>query len=205
MGWAILIIGLLGVTIAAAEFARVRRDRRALREAAALWRETPADDRASALELLLAGRARSAGAWYLLGCALFRRQRYSAAARCFGMAYHLDDELVSAALLVFTCLKTATSRENGTTLLRQLAQTYDEIRRPALAHDWKERILWDLLAESTSQIGAPSAGPARLIWLVGSEQDRAALARIRAESPAWAAPLWSARPGTDLIGPTASP
>ncbi len=134
------------------------------RRAAALFRAANADQRRQALRTLLQDPCAKAPAWYLVGCLHLRTGDVREAARAFGMAYHGDDRLESAALLTFTCLKAG--NDGAASLLTHALTTWKEMKAPDLPRTAEDRMLLACLeqAEAAAPSHSPLAPPpARLI------------------------------------------
>ncbi len=101
------------------------------------------DDRVQALRQLLDHPIQNPAGWYLLGKEILRVNDLNAAARAFGMAYHQDVDLTSAAVLTFSCLKAARSMQPD--LKSQFIQTWVEMKSPALARNSSERAILKLI------------------------------------------------------------
>lgn len=187
-------IGMLAVigAIAALGISEWRRRRSARARWDAGLRRWPAPggspDRAM-LEAAARRETRSASAWYLLGGVACRERDRAAAARCFGMAHHIEPDLPSAALLAFACLKSATQRADQPLRWAQtLATTWVEMGKPALGESRYERDVWRLLGSAD----APrTLSPVGLVaWLHADPIERDALARSEHDRPEWAALLF---------------
>ena len=137
-------------------------------QAAQLWRETSVADRYDAVHSLVKSTARNAPAWYLLGCSHLRSGHMNEAARAFGMAYHADSDLESAALLTFASLK-ATSGDSSD-IAEQIIRTWREMNRTVMGRHSRENLLFSCLESTTRD--APDLSPVgRLIWrVVGPQQ-----------------------------------
>ncbi len=127
---------------------------RAYRQATVLFRTTPANRRVQALRPLLAETMAKAAAWYLLGCVHLRGDNVREAARAFGMAYHGDDRLESAALLTFTCLKAGNDARSS--LLSHAMITWKEMKEPDLPRTSEDRMLLECLE---AEVASPSQSP----------------------------------------------
>ena len=107
------------------------------RELEELIRAVSGDVRIAALRQLLDRPVSNAPGWYLLGVEMVRMADLNAAARAFGMAYHQDIELTSAAVLTFSCLKAA--RAAHPHLREQFINTWYEMKKPPLGATNSER------------------------------------------------------------------
>jgi hypothetical protein len=127
------------------------------------FQDAPAADRSQAMRELIQATDSNGPAWYLLGCSLLRNDRTEEAARAFGMAYHRDCNLQTAALLTFACLK---ARSNDSAdIIDQVLATWEEMHRPNILRKVEDRRLLDGLTETTRE--APRLSPlGRMIWLV---------------------------------------
>lgn len=141
--FALLVAAVTALAIAVCEAARRARRRTRMRRTLELWRNTPSALRAAALQGQLAADHRVAAAWYLLGSLHAQSGDFATAARMFGMAYHADPDLASAALLTFTCLKSA--YEAGSPATERLAETWNEMERPPIGESDLERAVWSAL------------------------------------------------------------
>lgn len=117
------------------------------------------------LPKLLAQRVAAAPACpvtrYLLGCQGFDRGRSPFAVRHLMIAYRLEPDFQSAALLAFAGLKWVSQR--GAALLPVLLETWEEFRRPEFDRYRRERLLLDAFAEPDP--GLRSIAPlARRLW-----------------------------------------
>jgi len=100
-------------------------------------------DRVRALRQILDHPIENPAGWYLLGKEMVQANDLNAAARAFGMAYHQDVDLTSAAVLTFSCLKAARSMQPE--LKSQFIQTWIEMKSPALARNISERAILKLI------------------------------------------------------------
>ncbi len=100
-------------------------------------------DRVRALRQLLDRPIENPAGWYLLGKEMVQANDLNAAARAFGMAYHQDVDLTSAAVLTFSCLKAARSMQPE--LKSQFIQTWMEMKSPTLARHRSERAILMLI------------------------------------------------------------
>ena len=143
----------------------------------------------TALEPVLragAGGEHNAVAWYLAGCLHARAGRWSDAARAFGVSYHADCRLESAALMTFACLKAGSPESPG--LVEQMVATWQEMGRPAMLAAEVERTAFDGLVSSEGRL--PNLSPlGRLAWLASSEAGRAEIETAIEDRTAWAASL----------------
>ena len=166
---------LVGVAVMFNEFFSHRTAARVGREAVSAWLATPPEERAEAMRAQLALLPNNPVAWYLRGCSQTRAGRIKDAARSFGMAYHLDVDIETAALLTFACLK---SRDGeGSDILDQIAETWDEMGRPALQESAADRQLLSTLSEGDAPAALSALG--RLVWAVTSESQRAQISAGR--------------------------
>ncbi len=154
------------------------------------WHDVDPSVRADRLQRLTSSDPSNALAWYLRGCEAFRLRDLSAAARYFGMAHHLDPDLISAALLTFTALKSAHSyAPDSDAWLRELVETWREMKLPHNALDLvsdADGVLdkeFRSAPESLSSLG-------RLAWMVDARLDRAAIRELIQSRPTWASPLF---------------
>lgn len=85
------------------------------------------------------------------------------------MAYHLDVDIESAALLTFACLK---SRDGECSdILDQIAVTWEEMKRPEIHASAADRKLIAILAEEPPPKGLSDVG--RFVWTVVGNGQRA--------------------------------
>ncbi len=132
---ALVILGVI-----ASEYRRRALRRARTRRAISVWQDAPTDQRATALEGLIAKDYRAAAAWYLLGCLSARRRDFGTAARLFGMAHHVDADLTSAAVLTFACLKAAGRPDaDHQAATHALRQTWSEMRKPIVGYSALEQ------------------------------------------------------------------
>lgn len=153
------------------EFSRRRRVARGSAAVIAAWRQNPDSHRDSAIRECLNADPENPMGWFLLGCYHLSGCRIRDAARYFGMAYHQDVRIESAALLTFACLK---AREGQCTdILDQIAVTWIEMRRPRLMESAVVREAMEVVGpehtpESLSELG-------RLAWAFTDDRQREAL------------------------------
>lgn len=129
-------------------------------------------------------------AWYLRGCSAFRSRDFTAAARYFGMAHHHDPNLISAALLTFTALKSASpDGRSEDRWVRELVETWQEMKL--------SKSVLDRLDDATTLLNAElCAAPEELsslgrwAWLLDAPQSAAVVRELIDQRPAWAAPLF---------------
>jgi len=101
-------------------------------------------DRIQALRQLLDRPIENPAGWYLLGKEMLQANDLNAAARAFGMAYHQNVDITSAAVLTFACLKAARSEQPK--LKAQFIQTWEEMKSPPLGVNTSERQVLQLMA-----------------------------------------------------------
>ncbi len=131
---------LIILCVIASEYRRRALRRIRTHRAISVWQDAPIDQRATALEGLIATDYRAAAAWYLLGSLYARRRDFGMAARLFGMAHHVDADLTSAAVLTFACLKAAGRPEADHQAATQaLRQTWGEMRKPIVGYSALEQ------------------------------------------------------------------
>lgn len=156
-----LIIGVTGAI-------RTRQRRRVGQQTLFLWRDMDESSRIGALRRRIAEWPENPVGWYLLGCCQLRSGHVKDAAQCFGMAYHQDVELESAALLTFACLK---SRDGaGSDILDQMAITWGEMRKPDLSGSPADRLLMSALDADDGPETLSTLG--RLAWSVSGVPQR---------------------------------
>ncbi len=164
-------IGGIGAIVALATlaggFLYRRTSDRIARAAADAWRSAAASDRESVMRDVLATTPDNAVAWFLLGCAQIRMGRIKDAARSFGMAYHFDVDLESAAMMTFACLKSRDGEASD--ILNQIAVTWDEMKRPNVQASASDRRVFGVLLAPGEPAGLSPLG--RLVWaLIGDTQ-----------------------------------
>ncbi|MCA9254876.1 MAG: hypothetical protein KDA33_04530 [Phycisphaerales bacterium] len=121
----------------------------------------------------------NAVAWYLLGCAQARMGRIKDAARSFGMAYHFDVDLESAALMTFACLKSRDGEASD--ILIQIAVTWDEMKRPNVHASASDRRVFGVLVAPGEPAGLSPLG--RLVWALIGDAQRAEIVAARSRGP----------------------
>lgn len=156
---AVPVIGAVSVLLAWHSAARRRRSD--CREAITVWESAAASGRADALEPLRAADRPNAAAWYLTGVSWLREGRIRQAARCFGIAHHLDERIETAALLTFSCLKAREGSDSD--LVEQIFKTWDEMKRPDLLRFDEDRLLIDSVCR-TAPPAPPLSAVGRLAW-----------------------------------------
>lgn len=109
-----------------------------------------------------------------------RKGRVRLAARAFGMAYHGEFRIESAALLTFACLKAREAAPSD--VLEQIAKTWMEMKRPRLFQAAEERILADVL-EATTRAAPPLSELGRLAWCVVSPTEQTRVEEIPLDAP----------------------
>lgn len=172
--WLVVVIAVLllvPVAILAAWRKSVEKQRRDYASVISTWRNAEPEVRIHSLQRLLDGPESNAAAWYLTGVSMLREGRIRSAARCFGIAHHLDSKIETAALLTFACLK---ARENvDTDLVEQILRTWTEMKEPDLLKHEEDRRFIECLLETTRETPVITA-VGRLAWGVvpASEQDR---------------------------------
>lgn len=121
----------------------------------------PADELPARLAARLRAEPRCGVARYLTACQCFDAGRSALAVRHMMIAYHVEPDLQSAALLVFAGLNWVGRR--GHALLPVLLDTWEEFRRPEFDRTRKERFLLDACAEA--EPGLEHVSPlARRLW-----------------------------------------
>lgn len=162
---------------------RRARDRAAIEA----FRASPAGQRCENLSRLIDSSPDNAFVWYLLACDHLRAGRVALAARAFGLAYHADARLESAALMTFACLKA--SSQPAEALVPRLIETWHELRRPAIGQRAVEEPLLTCLAATTRD--APRLSSlGRLAWLTASPLVQSQIEQAqRSLRPDWS-PLW---------------
>jgi hypothetical protein len=197
--WLALLPAVLAVLAGLAGCqARRCRQRRYL-EAIRAWQQAPPEQRLERLRELATGPEIHPPAWFLSGCALLRECRAREAARAFGIAYHGDCNLESAALLTFAALKAADGP--ACDIARQIVLTWKEMDRPPLPRTRADRLLVGCLADSTRR--PPPLSPiGHFIWSVVAGDRPGPIEQVLADRPEWAdallpgpTPALTARPG----------
>lgn len=185
--------GLAAAAVAACGLGEWLEGRRAARRREAAihaWRGLDPIVRQEHLKALTSTHASNALAWYLRGCEAFRSHDLSDAARFFGMAHHLDPNFISAALLTFTALKSAsTDTGNSDRWLRELVETWREMKLPPTAIDGGADATV-LLEIDTRNAPEALSSLGRLAWLIKGSTDGPAIRELIEDRPAWAAPLF---------------
>ncbi len=182
---AVPVIGAVSVLLAWHRAARRRRSD--CREAVTVWERAAASDRAHALGALREADRPSAAAWYLTGVSWLREGRIRQAARCFGIAHHLDERIETAALLTFSCLKARETPDSD--IVDQIFKTWEEMRRPNLLRFEEDRLLIDSVCR-TAPPAPPLSAVGRLAWGVVPAQLHCRVesllgpARVKAEGSA---------------------
>lgn len=171
----LVVIAVWAAVAAAARRRAMRADRTAVMQR---WLHAAPADREAVLNDCIGTGRPNPGAWYLLGFDRLRRGAVRDAARAFGMAYHQDAELESAALLTFACLKAKT--DVAFDVLDQIAITWHEMRRPALADRPTDFELIEMLMAREHDIPPHLTGLGRIAWLAAGPQGRQ---RLRERTP----------------------
>lgn len=120
-------------------------------------------------------------AWYLLAFDRLHRGQIGEAARAFGMAYHQDVSIESAALLTFACLKT--NPDLPFDLLDQIVVTWREMRCPLLGESTLDRTLIRYLMERTQDIPRPLTALGQVAWLAAGSDGRERLSDAQTSVP----------------------
>ena len=160
---------LVASRVSFGEVGNHRRAARARDAAVEAWKNHAESGRLAALRLCLQEDADNPMGWYLLGCHFLGAGRIKDAARVFGMAYHRDVRIESAALLTFACLKA--QETDWADILDQMAVTWVEMGRPTLLESTIERAALDVIngvPAGLSQLG-------QLAWITLSDRHRHAL------------------------------
>lgn len=147
--------------------------------------------RAERLKALTSVDPASPLAWYLRGREAFRAGDRGSAARFFGMAHHLDPDLLSAALLTFTALKSApTDSRDDDAWLRVLVETWREMNPPHPDFERADHAAWQH-ADDASPAPDDLSDLGRLAWIVAPDRSRTTIQDLRPRRPAWADDLFS--------------
>ncbi|MFO0972928.1 MAG: hypothetical protein U1A27_05760 [Phycisphaerae bacterium] len=186
--WALGAAAAFGGLVVAIELRRTRRAARQFRAALRRWRETPPDARRTEFIAATAAGRGAAADWYLLGCARLGAGELAAAARDFGMAYHHDPRIVSAALLTFACLKAAARPSGPAAWLMEFCRTWEEMKRPEIGQLPVEAELFAAIARRPAPDRLSPLG--RAAWLLAPPDEAEFLSATLADAgPAWMAPL----------------
>lgn len=170
---------LVAVGLVASEWIRRRSASRIRLAAMTAWRGAIPARVEIAMRERIAATPDNPTAWYLLGCGHLRSGRVKDAARAFGMAYHQDVELESAALLTFACLKAAEGETSD--ILDQIAITWGEMKSPRFVDSAADCRVIEALGAGDAPGGLTMLG--RLAWAVTGERQRGALGRTGCEFP----------------------
>lgn len=153
---------------------------------------------AKAIDRFVSGETWSAGGtttagendpatWYFAGVQGLREGRVREAARAFGIAHHADHRLITAALLTFAGLKA--SGGGSSDLIQAIAQTWREMKRPALRASEVDALMMDALVQSGAPRMAGLSDLGTLTWCVTSDAERTRLRELIASGPEWARDL----------------
>ena len=185
------ILGLIaisaGALVVGARWRDQRRARRRYAEALRIWTEKrPAEWAAALRRLIEREEGPNGAAWYLLGCAQLWQGETQAAARAFGMAYHADWNLQTAALLTFACLKSV--QEEDGELLRPIVATWEEMKSRPIEETEVDQMMLQCL-EATTRDAPALSEVGRLAWLCGGPAQQEAIERLLETRADWSAPL----------------
>lgn len=172
------------------EWLRSRRSTRSRKAAIEAWLERDSTSRDERLAGLTGSDPSNSLAWYFRGCSAFRSRDFAAAARYFGMAHHRDPDLLSAALLTFTALKSASN--DGRHIDRWLRELIETSREMNLSHTALDRgdEVTTLLDPQFSAAPDALSSLGRLAWLVDNPSGDHAVRDVMEQRPGWAAPLF---------------
>jgi hypothetical protein len=148
-----IVLAMYPLTMLIAWQIDTRRRRARYREVLSVWRGATNGEHEQIVNQSLAHAPRCAAAWYLQGVLHLRNRRTRRAAMAFGMAYHCDCNLESAALLTFTCLKTGDSSE----LLDHANRTWIEMKRPEIGASFEEGMILQALGAGAHPLPDDSA------------------------------------------------
>lgn len=181
-----IIFALLLVAVGAISAAGIsRRRRQSFDGAVKTFQDSPAAKRSESMREFIQAADSNGPAWYLLGCSLLRDDRTEEAARAFGMAYHRDCNLQTAALLTFACLKVKS--DDSADLIDQILTTWEELRRPNILRRVEDRLLLESLAQTTREAPRLSA-LGRMIWLVAGPANQLRIEELlKTGGPRWSA------------------
>ncbi len=128
-----------------------------------------------------------AATWYLAGVQALRAGRVREAARAFGIAHHADHRLMTAALLTFAGLKA--SGGGSSDLIQAIAQTWREMKCPALRASEVDALMMDALVRTGAPEMAGLSDLGTLTWCVTSDAERTRLRELIVSGPEWARAL----------------
>jgi hypothetical protein len=148
------------------------RQRARYREILEIWQRASVGNHADLVSTWLKQTPRCGAAWFLQGVLHLHEYRTRQAARAFGMAHHCDCNLEAAALLTFACLKASDGQDSD--ILRHIAKTWEEMKRPTIGYSSDERLILEAIEAPPSP--PPTLSPlGRMAWFVVGETQRTIL------------------------------
>jgi hypothetical protein len=159
-------------------------------EALGWWDALPPDQCRQKLLQAAEAHPENGLVWYLLGMSHLAAGDVSRAVRAFQVSYHRQPAFETAALLVFAGQDLPSNDVDQ--LLPRVVETWQEMRRPRLERDPRERRLLDRLRLDQGAPPDVSSRLARTLWRLPLPQLREQLVRTLSDPrpQAWSAPLF---------------